>query len=485
LALLLLIEWLPAPPNRYDEGLILTGATRILHGEIPYRDFWTVYGPGQIYLLALVFKLFSPSILVARIVDIHFKLLALIAGRYLVANLSGSQKWADYSLLVLSLWLGNFMNFDYPAVPALALSLLGLAALTVGQDQERPRLILCSGILAGFTTLFRHDFGAYLVMASLTSAVLFQLRHPRAHWLRPLIIYCLGVGTIVIPVASFFLFRVPLEKLYFPLIEYPSHVFPGVRRLPYPIQAAFLFPFIPPLLALIRWRNVPTRRIGLLVPMWVLFLTAQVSVRSDRLHLLPFYFGALLLLAPADRQLTSWFPSWTRYRTWAAVVLVLLTADSFGPRLQLIQALFSPSKTPEIARAHGVLLRGDQAQALEQISRLSSPGDRIFVGNDRHDRLHMNDALFYFLSELPPAVFAHEMDPGTTPSAACQRRIVGELERSQPRFAVRVDHLSDNLEPNASAQSSGVALLDPYLDERFSEIGHYGDYHVLLRSARR
>jgi hypothetical protein len=31
----------------YDEGLILTGAFRILNGDIPSRDFYVVYGPGQ------------------------------------------------------------------------------------------------------------------------------------------------------------------------------------------------------------------------------------------------------------------------------------------------------------------------------------------------------------------------------------------------------------------------------------------------------
>lgn len=33
--------------NVYDEGLAVVGATRVLAGEIPYRDLWTLYGPGQ------------------------------------------------------------------------------------------------------------------------------------------------------------------------------------------------------------------------------------------------------------------------------------------------------------------------------------------------------------------------------------------------------------------------------------------------------
>ena len=43
----------------YDEFLSLYGADRVLHGEIPYRDFWTMYGPAQFYVLAGFFKIFG------------------------------------------------------------------------------------------------------------------------------------------------------------------------------------------------------------------------------------------------------------------------------------------------------------------------------------------------------------------------------------------------------------------------------------------
>src|SRR4051794_24363918 len=35
----------------HDEGLILAGAQRIADGRLPYRDFWTNYGPGQFLVL--------------------------------------------------------------------------------------------------------------------------------------------------------------------------------------------------------------------------------------------------------------------------------------------------------------------------------------------------------------------------------------------------------------------------------------------------
>src|SRR5208282_2762099 len=56
------------PP--YDEGLILVGSTRVLSGDVPYRDFYANYGPAQFYALATLFKFFGPSVLVERLWDL-------------------------------------------------------------------------------------------------------------------------------------------------------------------------------------------------------------------------------------------------------------------------------------------------------------------------------------------------------------------------------------------------------------------------------
>lgn len=49
-----------------DEGIVLQGAERILHGEVPYRDFFSFYTPGAYYIVAAFSKLFGYSLTVAR-----------------------------------------------------------------------------------------------------------------------------------------------------------------------------------------------------------------------------------------------------------------------------------------------------------------------------------------------------------------------------------------------------------------------------------
>jgi 4-amino-4-deoxy-L-arabinose transferase-like glycosyltransferase len=55
-----------------DEGIVLEGAQRILRGEVLYRDFFSYFTPGSYYFLALLFKLFGSSFLVARTVLVLF-----------------------------------------------------------------------------------------------------------------------------------------------------------------------------------------------------------------------------------------------------------------------------------------------------------------------------------------------------------------------------------------------------------------------------
>ena len=49
-----------------DEGIVLQGATRVLAGQVPYRDFFSFYTPGSFYLIAGLFRIFGNSFAVAR-----------------------------------------------------------------------------------------------------------------------------------------------------------------------------------------------------------------------------------------------------------------------------------------------------------------------------------------------------------------------------------------------------------------------------------
>src|SRR5690242_12597537 len=49
-----------------DEGIVLQGATRILSGQVLYRDFFSFYTPGSFYFVAALFRVFGNTFVVAR-----------------------------------------------------------------------------------------------------------------------------------------------------------------------------------------------------------------------------------------------------------------------------------------------------------------------------------------------------------------------------------------------------------------------------------
>src|SRR5580698_4340520 len=54
----------------FDEGIFVDGSRRILAGQVPYRDFFIVMGPGTFWLQALALRLFGMTLAASRAVMI-------------------------------------------------------------------------------------------------------------------------------------------------------------------------------------------------------------------------------------------------------------------------------------------------------------------------------------------------------------------------------------------------------------------------------
>src|SRR5438093_13741076 len=49
-----------------EEGFMLVFPERLLHGDLPNRDFLHLYGPGRLWALAAVYKVFGTSLTADR-----------------------------------------------------------------------------------------------------------------------------------------------------------------------------------------------------------------------------------------------------------------------------------------------------------------------------------------------------------------------------------------------------------------------------------
>jgi hypothetical protein len=121
----------------------------------------------------------------------------------------------------------------------------------------------------------------------------------------------------------------------------------------------------------------------------------------------------------------------------------------------------------------------NQAAAVSFIRTHTTEGDRLFVGNGRHDLVVVNDVLFYFLVQRRPATKYYEFDPGVVTTAAIQAAIIDDISKARVPYVVRrVSRFDAIREPNRSAESSGVVRLDQFLQRDFAFVERFGDYEI-------
>jgi hypothetical protein len=165
----------------YSIGYNLYSATRILAGEVPYRDFHTLYPPETLYLNARLFQWFGVSLYTALFGVFVFKTLTVLfiylSGREV---LSRGQALAVAALALV--WLRP--NGPFKAVPmhygALFLA-IALWLLLKHSRTPRPGLRFAAGVALGVLATFKHNIGAY----ALTGALIVTLLDDEQLSLRP------------------------------------------------------------------------------------------------------------------------------------------------------------------------------------------------------------------------------------------------------------------------------------------------------------
>ncbi len=146
-----------------DEGIVLEGAQRILRGEVPYRDFFSYFTPGSYYFLALLFKIFGSSFLVARTALVFFggiySAVAYFLARRVCSRASAIFVAAVVALTTLPYRFEVLHNWDSTLWAC-------LAVYCAVRWLESPRWTwaFATGSLASLTCLFEQSKGAGLVL---------------------------------------------------------------------------------------------------------------------------------------------------------------------------------------------------------------------------------------------------------------------------------------------------------------------------------
>jgi hypothetical protein len=130
-----------------DEGIYVDGARRMLTGQVPYRDFFTLVAPGSYWLEMMALKIFGMSLTASRLITILD-----------LSILSGCICWlVGYRVTPLAgAWAGTVFMLLQAADPVIALpshywdsaALATLALTLVASGARRPYIFLAGVFLA-------------------------------------------------------------------------------------------------------------------------------------------------------------------------------------------------------------------------------------------------------------------------------------------------------------------------------------------------
>ncbi len=421
--LLLNLPLFDAPALPMDEGTLLVYPEQIMKGKVPYRDFETFYGPGNIHALAGVYSIFGISLHVERLVGLAYRLL-LLSGVFMLG------RRRSITCAVLCTAVAGLISF-VPTLAAFAW-LGGVAALLwcllalAGPAQTWRAAV--AGLLGAVALLYRQDLGLALILAVLP---LWLLLPSKNRWvflaalgvgLSPYLFYAAIAGIRPL-VENLFVYPVlltgPGRKL--PLgFEYPGAG--GIVLLHFIACAVNIFAAVRSVIA--NPKAVETR-LFLAASLLALGLSHQGMQRADLIHVNMSVFLSLALLPFTVSHFIS--SAKTRIQAIlvpAAAVLVLTLAAVAYPlsRQSLVQTIKIAFSSEPIVPMD-VELRGRRfvygsfsnplpGRLLKLLERDSKPGERLFVGGGDLRKAFATHTWIYHLTPwLEPATYFLEMNP--------------------------------------------------------------------------
>jgi hypothetical protein len=485
--------------NVYDEGIILAGAERILQGDIPLRDFWTIYPPGQFYAVAALFRVFEPSVIVERIYDIAVKALLSVTVFFLILRFSRSTVFAGIGWLMSLAFVDIAKSSGCPIFPAILFSLLGVFFLSRYVSERRTTSMYWSAACIVAAALFRHDLGFYAAAAALLTLITYAIVDQHSDRLAP-VQYAGALLVFGLPIAAFFVWSVGFDQLVELLVWTPGRIIPAYRWLPYPhlMGSTIKFYFFP-LVSLVACISVIVSMFRreeqtadsytlLFLSLTGIFFLNQLSVRSEDLHLIPSALVSVVTLplcvALLRERVRNAFSRTTR-RIALIVFLVIVGKLTIDPLIHKVKAFSREYRSPmpehNVARGRYAALPRDLVDIVNLLRDSTGTQTPMYVGVKNHDRFMINDVVVYFLAKRAYGTRYHELHPGIASTRAVQEEIINELASNGVKTIILTSRMWE--EPNQTRNDDQIDTLDRFISSRYQFVWKMGEYELWNKGA--
>ena len=518
---------LGAPGAPMEEGFMLVFPERVLAGDIPNKDFLHLYGPGSLWVLAAIYKVFGTTLVTERLFGL-LQEVSVVLAIYFIARRWGRTTGLSCALVSLIIIVEPHGIVAMPWVGAIALGLWGIVAGVASRDEGDSRrgrwMALVSGLLFGLALLYRIDLVVAVVLAAvaLAGGVSTAVRKRFALGL------VIGLSPYLIHVATAGVENVVQGMLIDPVVHLR-----GGRALPIPPNwnvfdsaVQFVADFIKldwPIPRLDGPAQIFLWFFGLLASLALLAGVAIWVVRRDhasmRARVLLAAAGFSVGLVPQalqrpDPTHLAWVacvgmafvpvavveliqgrrPDWGRRRLafWVGAVYLVglalvipnytlrsyadFTAQTFGEHVD----------SHPMRNAGRTFYNGNEPNAraankmLKVVEEITEPGERLFVGTKDLRKTPLSEASFYFLlPQLTPSTYYIEMDPGI--ANAPDSGLADEVRSSDILILSSTWEIWD--EPNDS-RKFGPNEPNEVVRDEFCLVDKFGPHYYLYRRCR-
>lgn len=474
-----------------DEGGALVLPEMVLKGALPYRDFETFYGPGNLYVLAGAYAAFGTHIETERGVGILYRVL-ILATLFVIF-----QRWGIGLAVAGTLTAGIvLLPVGVTAFAWIGAVACAIAALWLCGRPDKPARCLFGGLLAVAALLYRPDLGPAVIVSALP---LFLLMTPcsRRAWLLggllallPLLTLTLAIGPM--PILND-LFILPVLRCsggrYLPMSTWPTYL-AWVVALHFLACAINLTASI---LTVSSSRKSEDARLLLSLTLFSLAITTQALQRVDQVHL-PFAAFLSLGLLPVSLGLllargTGWPASSCRtvalatLAAWALIGTLAPVFPRFAAREFWWEIVAAPATGTKLVYQDRSFPLNSVSQVmmagpiLDVLGKFGKPGERLFVGpGDLRRTVASDTELYHLLPQFVPASYFLEMNPyiATRPGS----RLSADLATAD---WIVLNKLWDGLiEPNASAQP-GPDEPNEVVRTKFERLARHGTFELYRR----
>lgn len=506
-----------------DMAEYLNNPLRVINGDLPYRDFWLLFPPGEVFLPAFIYKVFGLNINIVLIFSVvitaFIGLFSFLLGRLVFRDNFFSMISA---ILVLFNGITHYLGYTYIHMYLLLLLISAFFFTKYLRNNGAIELFL-GGIFVGLAFLFK----LYEVGAAFLAFFLIIFIHSKfdaktfSHSIKSIAVFCGGV-LLVISLASLALIEIwqpmvkeiaiesvltgtSMNRPYFTnSIWYLGLILTDLKGvietgdILYVVKTFYhsanfinvtlshLLPFL--LVGISTWYLIGKKLkesdkvVVLFFLLWGMFTFPKALGRSDMSHLahsiVPLFFLLLFLLQKSIEKFEANKNLLEKFITYGFVIttlLLLIPAPFFF--VNSGYALAKPHY--EVSTKYGTLLLSYESEAKDVnavigfINKNTEQGDYIFV-------TPWFAPPFYALTNRKnPTYYDSLIDLVARPSDEKQIKICNDLLNKDPKLIIHyADWGFDNKEELQFLNT--CPILQRCIENHFELVGKYGHYWIYV-----